>query len=149
MSNYLGPAQDFGGARLKSVGAPVDPNDVATKVFLAYDIAFICGGKPNAGEVFGPYLVARPGTIPANFAGTRARAKTAPAAAQTWTLKRTPAGSTTAATLGTITLNTDGTFTLSTQAAITLAIDDFIDLVAPATQDANMADVGITVFVGR
>jgi hypothetical protein len=141
---------DNKGQRLKGVGSPTAADDGVPKGFLRYDLSFSCSGKPSAGEVFGPMLIAAACSLPVDMAGTRARARTAPAdAAKVWTLKRTPAGSTTATAIGTVTLNTNGTFTLATQAAVTLAVDDFLDLVAPATQDSAMADVGITIVLVR
>jgi hypothetical protein len=149
MGQFLGALWDLVGARIINLGTPVNSQDGVPKSYLAYDIPFVCSGKPNAGETFGPLLVIRPGIIPANFAGSAVRCRANPAAQQTLFIKRTQAGGTSAASIGSVTINTDGSFVFSTQAAITLNYMDFLDLSFPSTQDSAMSDIGLTIAMGR
>ena len=107
-------------------------------------ICFPFSGKPaDSAYVIAP--VSFPVTIPANLAGTVFMTNTVAAGSSLFTLnKLTSAGAVT--TLGTITVTagTRATVTLS-GAGGSLAIGDAFVMVAPATQDATLADFGITV----
>lgn len=111
-------------------------------------IVFPCVGKPSAGEVIG-FLVADVAfTLPANLAGSIARALTAAAASVAWTLTRIPAGSSTETTIATLTFAANGTLaSYSTQAAVAVAAGDILRLIAPASQDGALSDITFT-FVG-
>ena len=139
---------DNGGARLKGVGMPTATDDGVPRAFIRYDLPFECGGKPAAGEVFGPFVSPAAFTVPAGLPGSVATSLVAAAASAVWTLSRIPAGSTTATPVGTVTFAAAarvGTFTAAS--AITVAVGDILTLTAPATQDATLADIGFT-FAG-
>ncbi|MCJ2072414.1 hypothetical protein MKK75_27090 [Methylobacterium sp. J-030] len=113
-------------------------------------IVFPCVGKPGAGEVIGFLVADVPFTLPANLAGSIARALTAAAASAAWTLTRIPAGSTTEATIATLTFAASGTLaSFSTQAAISVGVGDILRLKAPATQDSALSDVTFTFVAVR
>jgi hypothetical protein len=146
MSNRPGLFQAFGGARLRSVGLPVDLDDAVTKRFIRYDWPTGCVGKPAAGEFF-PYLV-----VPTNFTllsglpGSQARALTGPAANAVWTLNRIPVGSTTVSQIATLTFVASskiGSFSMASD--LNLTVGDFLYWTAPSTQDSSLSDVGILV----
>jgi hypothetical protein len=111
-------------------------------------LAFVVAGKPVAGQVYN-LITAMAITIPASFAGTVAYQGTLTTASAVFTLNKISGGTTTA--IGTITLGTASktTITLSTQSAANLAAGDVLQLVAPGTQDATLADVGITVLAAK
>jgi len=107
-----------------------------------------CYGKPGAGEPVMGYVADVAFTLPANLAGSIARALTAAAVSSAWTLTRTPAGSASELVVATLTFAANGTIaTFSSQAAILVAVGDVLRLKAPATQDSALADVSFT-FVG-
>ena len=104
-------------------------------------------GKPaTSAAVYVP--IAMPLIVPALLAGTVGYFNTASAGAAVFTLNKISGGATTA--LGTIT-TTAGNKTAVALAGAggTLAIGDAMQLVAPATQDGSLADLGITVQVTR
>lgn len=109
---------------------------------------FYCYGKPAAGEPVGAYVADVAFTLPANLAGSLARALTAAAASSAWTLTRIPAGSASELTIATLTFAANGTLaTFSAQALVNVGVGDVLRLVAPATADTALSDVTFT-FVG-
>ena len=108
-------------------------------------IAFPWGGKPAASAVVNiPMAMAM--TVPAGLTGTRVFASTAPSGTPTFTLNKISGGSTTA--LGTIQFTSAVAATLA-GAGGSLTSTDTLQLVAPASQDAALADCAITVLCAR
>jgi hypothetical protein len=108
-------------------------------------IAFPFGSKPTASAVVNvPMAMAL--VVPASLAGTRVFASTAPTGTPVFTLNRIVG--TTPTSIGTITFTGQTTATLA-GAGATLNAGDTLQIVAPSSQDATLAEVGITILAAR
>lgn len=109
-----------------------------------YDIGTYAAGKPAAGERLIGHVVPRPFTLPADLAGSQARALTASVAQATFTLSKngTAVGSIVFAAAGTVA-------TFQFEDAVTFAAGDMLTLDAPGEVDATLADIAITLVGER
>jgi hypothetical protein len=111
-------------------------------------LGFIIPGKPAASA---PYNLAMglACSINANFSGTVIYDGTQATSSAVFSVNKISGGSTTA--IGTLTITTAShvSFTPSTQAAVALAVGDVLQLVAPSSQDATLADLGITILATK
>jgi hypothetical protein len=105
-----------------------------------YLISGALGGVPPASLSAGLYVAALAFTLPANLTGSQGFAKTAPTAATSFDLQinGTSRGSMTWAAGGTA-----ATFTFAS--SVTMAVGDHLEIVAPATPDATLADLTWTL----
>lgn len=106
----------------------------------AYDTHNFINGKPNASEVIIREIAARAFTCPVNFAGSYAFVTTPPAASVTISILKN------GVQIGTLTFAasaTSGVFTAAS--AVTFNIGDQLAATMPATQDATLADLTISI----
>jgi len=118
-----------------------DGTNVVALTSDAYDMAAMKAGKPAASEVIMRFVCVRPFTIPQDFAQSRAVAGVAATASTTFDCKKNGA-----AAFGTFNFAgaaTVATFTLASATAF--APGDILTIVAPASPDATLADVAITI----
>ena len=111
-------------------------------------IAFPFASKPGASALVNvPVPMAL--TVPASLAGTVTFSTTRTTANAVFTVNRiTAAGTTTA--LGTITVTaTSATSNTLAGTGGSLAIGDTLQIVAPSSQDATLADIGISILCSR
>jgi hypothetical protein len=108
------------------------------------DIAVYFPGQPDAAERLLKLEVARGFTLPADLAGSLGHADTAATAEAVCTILKNGAsvGSVTFAAAG-----QDAAFTLT--GGLALAPGDRLELVAPATQDATLAGIALTLLGNR
>ena len=113
-------------------------------------LAFGFSGKPAANQnavcVISAYALV---SIPTSFMGGYARAATAPTSSATFALSAISVGGT-VTNIGNVIVNTSGAGTASGFTSVyNASAGDILKITAPATQDATMADVAITILATR
>jgi len=107
------------------------------------DLATAVMGTPSASEVLLRYVFTRAVTFPDEFAGSQASAGTAAAASTVFLVKKN------GSTVGTVTFAISGTTGVfaTTGTTVVMAAGDVLELQAPSSPDATLANIGFT-FVG-
>jgi hypothetical protein len=109
-----------------------------------FDIVVYFPGQPEAAERLLKLEVARGFSLPADLAGSRGHADTAATAEAVFTILKNGAAA------GSVTFaasSHDAAFSLA--GGLTLVPDDRLELVAPATQDATLAGLALTLIGTR
>jgi hypothetical protein len=107
-----------------------------------FDLTAFYPGVPGASSKIVRVPVARAITIPANFAGSYAKASVAATASTAIDVQNN------GTTIGTITFASSGstaTFTTVSGTSKSLAAGDVLSIIAPGTPDATLADIGIVL----
>jgi hypothetical protein len=110
-----------------------------------YDFGMVAGTAPGAGEVLGKVVIPRPLLIPPDLAGSAVHVDTAPD--DDFVIVMTRNG----VAVASITVHADASTTLATSgnAPVTIAAGDVIWFVAPATPDASIAGLSLTIAARR
>lgn len=125
-------------------GAAVPAGERAVVYCDGTDVVEVLRAAPPTAAVLLRLPLVRTVTFPAGLAGSRGVAGTAPTANATFNIQRN------GATFGTMTFAagaTTATFAAASETAFSAG--DVLSLVAPATQDAALADVGLTLTGAR
>lgn len=105
-----------------------------------YDVGTFCVGAPNNGELLLRFNYVRAVTLPASLAGSRVTAGSAATATADFDVKIN------GASIGTIRFAASGTVaTFIGFSATSIAVNDVLEIVAPATADATLADISFTL----
>lgn len=122
---------------------------VVVSVSNSYRIGFFFTTAPSASEVLLLHVVSTAFTFPANFAtpNSNGAVGTNPAGSFALDVQRQVGGSGAFVSIGTITISTGGAFTFATASGTSksIAVGDVIKVLGPATPDAAIANVAITL----
>lgn len=110
---------------------------------LIYDIGFFVPGLPGAGAEVLRFKTPRAFTIVGNAAGSTGSTGVLPTGTAAFDIKKN------GSSVGSISFSTLGvaTFSTSAGAAVAFAVGDILTIIAPGSQDATMANIGV-VFLG-
>jgi hypothetical protein len=131
-------------AALQEAGASIAALEAALAA-VRYVVGGYYTGTPGADAIVLSHLVTEALTLPATLTGSIFRARVAATASAVATIRRTTSGGT-ATTLGTLTWAAAGTVpTVSFASDVALAAGDWLEIVAPATADATLADIACSI----
>lgn len=122
------------------LGVILNKPTVVTPQQVPYDIAAMNIGKPDASSVFARFVAVRSFTLPASLAGSQGKAGVAATGSTTLTVSKNGGA------IGTIVFAAAGTVPTYTGTATTFAIGDMFTITAPATPDATLADIAVTLL---
>jgi hypothetical protein len=110
-----------------------------------YNFGMVAGAAPGAGEVLGKVVIPRPLLIPSDLAGSVLHVDTAPDVDFVIVMTRNGAA------IASITVHDDASASLvtSANAPVTIAAGDVIRFLAPATPDASIAGISLTIAARR
>jgi hypothetical protein len=110
-----------------------------------YDFGMVAGTGPGAGEVLGKVVIPRPLLIPPDLAGSAVHVDTAPAGDFVIVMTRN------ATAIASVTVHADASASLATSgnAPVTIAAGDVVRFLAPATPDASIAGISLTIAARR
>lgn len=114
----------------------------AMTVLTPFDAVMFFPGAPTASAIVAQIVAARPLLFPGNLSGSVGYGKTAATASTVFDVKKngSSVGSITFAASGTV-----PTFSTTASAAIALASGDRLEVIAPATPDATLANISFTL----
>ncbi|WP_022684565.1 hypothetical protein [Sphingobium bisphenolivorans] len=112
-----------------------------------YRIGFFITTAPSASEVLLLHIVSDACTLPANFSTSRGAVGANPAGSFVLDVQQQVNATGAFSSIGTITISTGGAFTFATTSgtAKSIAAGDVIKVVGPATPDASIANVAVTL----
>lgn len=111
---------------------------------VPYDIGAFCAGAPGVSEVLLRFVATRAFTLPSSLADSQVKAGAAATASTDFDVQKN------GSSIGTISFaasGTSATFTFSSPVAF--AAGDILSIVAPASQDATLADISFTLAGSR
>lgn len=114
----------------------------AMTVLTPFDAVMFFPGVPTASAIVAQIVAARPLLFPGNLAGSAGYGKTSATASTVFDVKKngSSVGSITFAAAGTV-----PTFSTTAGSAIALATGDRLEVIAPATPDATLANISFTL----
>lgn len=104
-----------------------------------YFVDTFFNASPTASQVIIKYVFPVAVSFAANFAGYAGHVGTNPAASFAMDVQKN------GVSVGTITISTGGAFTLVTSGAVAFAVGDRLSIIAPATPDASIAKMALTL----
>lgn len=110
---------------------------------LFYDYAVFIPSKPTDGQLVTRLEVARAFTLPASLTGSQASARVASTGNVSFDIKRN------GSSIGSVVFNVSASGTFTFASGVTFAAGDLLELVAPATADATLEDISITLVGTR
>lgn len=109
--------------------------------FIGFDIGGFFGGKPVVGALLLKFVVVRAFTLPINLTGSQGHAETAANAESDFDIQKN------SVSIGTMRFAASGTVATFIHASATSFVaGDQLSIVAPNPQDANLADVAMTLL---
>lgn len=120
-------------------------DDLGSVAQTFYSVGGYYSGKPAGSSILLSHLVTEAATLPAGLTGSHFRARDAATGDAEATIRRTTSGGS-ASTLGTLTWAAAGTVpTVSFASDVSLSVGDWLEIVAPATADATLADIACSI----
>ena len=108
-----------------------------------YDLVAWIQGLPQTGERVFRMVVARAFSLPAGLTDSQASAETAATGTAAFSLTKNDV------LFGTVTFTASATGVLAAAAETTFAAGDVLEIIAPASQDATLSDISITLAGDR
>lgn len=114
--------------------------ETSSAAIRPYDVGTFCAGVPNNGELLLRFNYVRALTLPASLSGSRVTARVAATAQTDFDVKVN------GASIGTIRFAAAGTVaTFLSFSATSISVNDVLEIVAPGTADATLADISFTL----
>jgi hypothetical protein len=104
------------------------------------DLGIYISGKPTNGQEVLRFIATRAFTLPASLTGSNAGARVASTGSVAFSLKKNGG-----ADFGTITFNVSAAGTFAAASSTSFAEDDVLTVIAPATADSTLEDIGIAL----
>ena len=112
---------------------------------LDFPLSFIIQGKPNSSQTYN-LVIAMPITIPIDLTGTFSYVGMVATGSSLFVINKISGGTTTAIAEILLIAGSHTANTLTCSTAVTFAAGDVFQLVGPASPDATLSDIGITIL---